>query len=83
MKIGLAITLSSQRCLTGTVEVMDFNLEILVFSFLESWVREMTSMKAMLRASGHLGGRSPELCILFEEKNQSSESLASFAPTYR
>lgn len=37
MKNGLAITLSSQRHLKGTVEVTDFSLEILVFSRIVGW----------------------------------------------
>lgn len=69
MKNGLAITLSSQRHLKGTAEVMDFSLEILVFSLLESWVGEMTSMRATLGISGDLPPRSPELCVLFKGKN--------------
>lgn len=78
MKNGPATTLSSQRRLKGTAEVTDFNLEILVFCLLESWVVEMTSMSAMLGISEDLGGRSPELCVLFKEKkHQANESLRS------
>lgn len=69
MKNGLAITLSSQRRLKGTAEVTDFTLEILAFFLLELWIGEMTSMRAMLGISEDLGGRSPELRVLFKEKH--------------